>query len=443
MGQNVQAYINIGGKLQGYFDRLGARSAAILPYIEQSSAYNAVNITLGPYQFAEQHRLRLRDLDPLVPQRRQRSRASGSSRPHAGWDGTTIGITYYELRRDDGHEHARATTAARAQLAGENGMFPDIGMPTFVGPGNASQPPVRIAGVTDGSSNTILFGEKAQGKYEQVACGPGGGCNFEGNGWWADADFADTTMSSFYPINPTFPNDLPRHELRPELRPGRTRSPWPRRASIPAGATSPSPTARSGSSRARSRPGTTSRSPRTRTACPCSTGTSGGNGVVPGVYQALSTRAGGEVISSDNYSPGAAVGRYASSARAGSVLSLSSDRGRIVYLREWAAVSVATGVAAGSPQRRGRTFGWPSGRRPPHPMEFGWTAHHEHVRHPAGFARLRPPARDGGGGRLGRLPDVVVARRPMAQLHGGPRLRAGRAPAGLVVRCRARRAGNP
>ena len=41
-----------------------------------------------------------------------------------------------------------------------------------------------------------------------------------------------------------------------------------------------------------------------------------------------------------------------------------------------------------------------------------------------GLARLRPPARDGGGGRMGRLPDVVVARRPMAKLHGGPRLRA-------------------
>ena len=40
-----------------------------------------------------------------------------------------------------------------------------------------------------------------QGKLSQVGCGPGGGCPYEGNGWWADADFGDSTMSTFYPPN--------------------------------------------------------------------------------------------------------------------------------------------------------------------------------------------------------------------------------------------------
>ena len=79
-------------------------------------------------------------------------------------------------------------------------MFPDTGGPTWYN-GKPSQGPVKIAGITDGTSNTFLFGESAQGKLSQVGCGPGGGCAFEGNGWWADADFGDSTMSTFYPPN--------------------------------------------------------------------------------------------------------------------------------------------------------------------------------------------------------------------------------------------------
>ncbi|MHC5539036.1 DUF1559 family PulG-like putative transporter, partial [Singulisphaera rosea] len=58
-----------------------------------------------------------------------------------------------------------------------------------------------IASVTDGTSNTMLFGERAQGKLSKVGCTASGGCNFEGSGWWADSDFGDTTISTNYPMN--------------------------------------------------------------------------------------------------------------------------------------------------------------------------------------------------------------------------------------------------
>ncbi|MDE2506902.1 MAG: DUF1559 domain-containing protein, partial [Planctomycetota bacterium] len=29
----------------------------------------------------------------------------------------------------------------------------------------------------------------------------GGGSDFEGNGWWADSDYGDSSMEAFYPIN--------------------------------------------------------------------------------------------------------------------------------------------------------------------------------------------------------------------------------------------------
>jgi prepilin-type processing-associated H-X9-DG protein len=93
-------------------------------------------------------------------------------------------------------------------LSSMQGMFPDTGQGWY-NPGSPSQPPVKIAGVTDGTSNTFLFGESAQGKLGNQTyptpswsgCNGFGNCPFEGNGWWADADYGDSTMSSFYPPN--------------------------------------------------------------------------------------------------------------------------------------------------------------------------------------------------------------------------------------------------
>jgi prepilin-type processing-associated H-X9-DG protein len=79
-------------------------------------------------------------------------------------------------------------------------MFPDTGRGWYQ-PGSASQSPVKIASVTDGTSNTLLFGESAKGKMSKVGCGPTGGCDFYCIGWWADSDFGDATMSTFYPPN--------------------------------------------------------------------------------------------------------------------------------------------------------------------------------------------------------------------------------------------------
>ncbi|MGP0067105.1 MAG: DUF1559 domain-containing protein [Isosphaeraceae bacterium] len=292
MGRNVQAYISVGGGLQGYFIGFGPM-AAILPYTEQSAAYNAVNITLGPYQLRNSTACGYGLSTLWCP-------SDGSIwglrfyETSAGWDGTTIGITYSNYAGMMGTS-CPGYNGSSAQLAGENGMFPDMGVPQFVGPGNASQPPVKISGVTDGLSNTMLFGERAQGKYEKVACGPGGGCNFEGKGWWADADFADTTMSSFYPINPTFPNTYPGTNCDQNSA-GSNAFPMAASSYHPGGCNF----AFADGSVKFLRDSTSSWNYLSVTqdanCLPVL-----GNGIAQGVYQALSTRAGGEVISSDSY----------------------------------------------------------------------------------------------------------------------------------------------
>jgi prepilin-type processing-associated H-X9-DG protein len=64
---------------------------------------------------------------------------------------------------------------------------------------------VRLAAITDGTSNTIAFAETAHGKFNQSGGTDKGGSDWECQGWWADGDYGDATISSFYPPNMPIP----------------------------------------------------------------------------------------------------------------------------------------------------------------------------------------------------------------------------------------------
>jgi prepilin-type N-terminal cleavage/methylation domain-containing protein/prepilin-type processing-associated H-X9-DG protein len=197
MGRNNQAYISVGGALQGYHDGWG-QFGALLQFTEQTTVYNAINISLGPFQLRNSTfpGMGLTVLwcpsDPPINGLR-------FFEQQAGWDCTTIGICYTSYRGVCG-TYMPGMAYTQATIGGMQGMFPDTGKGWY-SPGSPTQGPVKMAAVTDGTSNTFLFGESAQGKLSQVGCGPGGGCPYEGNGWWADADFGDSTMMTFYPPN--------------------------------------------------------------------------------------------------------------------------------------------------------------------------------------------------------------------------------------------------
>jgi prepilin-type N-terminal cleavage/methylation domain-containing protein/prepilin-type processing-associated H-X9-DG protein len=197
MGRNNQAYVDTGGGPQGFHDGWG-QFGALLLFTEQSAVYNAINISLGPYQVRNSTfpGIGLTVLwcpsDPPINGLR-------FFETQAGWDGTTIGICYTSYRGICG-TYMPGMAYNQTTIGGLQGMFPDTGYGWY-NPTGPVQGPVKIAAVTDGTSNTFLFGESAQGKLSQVGCGPGGGCAYEGNGWWADADYGDSTMSTFYPPN--------------------------------------------------------------------------------------------------------------------------------------------------------------------------------------------------------------------------------------------------
>jgi prepilin-type N-terminal cleavage/methylation domain-containing protein/prepilin-type processing-associated H-X9-DG protein len=64
------------------------------------------------------------------------------------------------------------------------------------------RPPVKISGITDGTSNTAAFSEIAHGLLSKTD----GGSNPDNNSfnawnWWTSGNLGDTTYSHYYPIN--------------------------------------------------------------------------------------------------------------------------------------------------------------------------------------------------------------------------------------------------
>ena len=199
LGRTSQMYIGTGGSFQQFSDGWG-QFAALLAYTEERPVYNAINQSLGPYQ------IRNATVPPLGPALLTCPSDPGARNVKLNETGTSL----------DGSTIVTASTSYRAiagtfmyfpinnqVLAAETGMFPDVGGPGWV-PGIPSQAPVTFAGVTDGLSNTIMLGESAHGKLSitfPVPCNASGGCSFSTRGWWADSDFGDGLMSTFYPMN--------------------------------------------------------------------------------------------------------------------------------------------------------------------------------------------------------------------------------------------------
>jgi prepilin-type N-terminal cleavage/methylation domain-containing protein/prepilin-type processing-associated H-X9-DG protein len=96
-----------------------------------------------------------------------------------------------------------------ARLAQVNGVFFMIGFPPrnpFIWYGTAnppqgSIPPAKIATITDGLSNTIAFGEHAHGLFSTQP-DANGAVDFNDWNWWVSGNFGDTIFTTYFPLNP-------------------------------------------------------------------------------------------------------------------------------------------------------------------------------------------------------------------------------------------------
>jgi prepilin-type N-terminal cleavage/methylation domain-containing protein/prepilin-type processing-associated H-X9-DG protein len=200
-----------------------------------------------------------------------------------GWDCAPIPMTFSSYAGNLGpiiycYNDSRLNTM--------QGMFAHNG--NIAMGGNASFPPVRIASVSDGTSNTIMYGEHAHTKISAANQD-----EYYGINWWASGDYGDTTFSTLFPPNyfQTFVQSttIPQMQCRQDN--------W----SMDATSLHPG-----GSNFAFADGSVRFVKNSVQSWNPLSITYTGGTytfptGQMQGVYQSLSTRNGGEVISADQY----------------------------------------------------------------------------------------------------------------------------------------------
>jgi prepilin-type processing-associated H-X9-DG protein len=271
-------------------------------YIEQGSLYNSLNTSVMMY-LAPNSTVSGIGLSMLWCPSDGSVNFRYPGQPEDGWDDSPIPMRYSSYAanlgpfvyhpnpsRDSAYSPDRQPATGNL-LSSMRGIFAYIGAVSYQETGPSTQP-TTLASITDGTSNTFLYGEHSYTKISE------GGGDPIGPNWWTSGDYGDTTMSSMFPPNyfKTYADSVAGVQRRKY---------FPRGGNFSNTSSSQHP---GGSNFAMCdgsvrfiKDSINSWNPRliippTAADTPYNTG-----GQNLGVYQALSTRNGGEVISADAY----------------------------------------------------------------------------------------------------------------------------------------------
>jgi prepilin-type N-terminal cleavage/methylation domain-containing protein/prepilin-type processing-associated H-X9-DG protein len=173
--------------------------ARVLGYSEQSSLYNAINFSYCPYTYGNSTVVSTGLATFWCPSD-GKIIGLGYYENQPGWDGSSMVLRYSSYAGMAGTYCIQSAGSCdqRAEsptiLGLQNGAMIDTGVPSTAG-GCGTIAPRKLAAITDGTSNTIMWAERCQSKLNDVTG------EFECKGWWSDGEYGDTSITSFYPPN--------------------------------------------------------------------------------------------------------------------------------------------------------------------------------------------------------------------------------------------------
>jgi prepilin-type N-terminal cleavage/methylation domain-containing protein/prepilin-type processing-associated H-X9-DG protein len=113
--------------------------------------------------------------------------------PGNGWDGSPIPMTYSSYACSSGvlYYHGGRNEVPQSLVSLNQGIFQHNGNQN----GTSRGAPTRIAEIRDGTSNTIMMGDKSYGRIATEAANP------FGPNWWTAGLIGDTTYCAIFPPN--------------------------------------------------------------------------------------------------------------------------------------------------------------------------------------------------------------------------------------------------
>ncbi len=171
---------------------------AILPYLEQSAVYNAINqgklitgventtvhaVAVGVFSCPSDPDASVRDMDPAAFADRGLKNPPGARFRMAF---TSYSGCFGSFAIDAYPEPTNSCAVAPAKVAQSNGAFNDLS-------------PITLASVGDGLTNTIFAAEKATTSYR--ALDTHSVIYAIRNGWYVTGAWGDTLFTTFYPPN--------------------------------------------------------------------------------------------------------------------------------------------------------------------------------------------------------------------------------------------------